>query len=76
MDAAGQTRINLSFNSTAHTKINFPWRFAATAEYWLDGPDFMMGLSLKNIDEEPFPGGFGQHPYFVLTEDTMLQSAG
>jgi len=73
VEIAGQERIGLTFNSTAHMSVNFPWQFAATAEYWLDGPDFVMGLSLRNIDDEPFPGGFGQHPYFVRTDDVTLQ---
>jgi aldose 1-epimerase len=73
VEEAGETRINLSFNSTAHGHINFPWRFAACTEYWLNGRDFNMAMSLKNIDDAAFPGGFGQHPYFVLTDDTMLE---
>jgi aldose 1-epimerase len=73
VESAGKERISLSFNSTAHASINFPWHFAANAVYELDGRDFMMVLSLKNIDEEPFPGGFGQHPYFVRTDEVMLR---
>lgn len=73
VDAAGRERLSLHFDSTAHTKINFPWQFSANADYWLDGRDFMTTLSLKNIDEEPFPGGFGHHPYFVRTDDVMLE---
>jgi aldose 1-epimerase len=73
VESAGTERISLHFDSTAHTKINFPWQFSANAEYWLDGRDFMTTLSLKNIDDEPFPGGFGHHPYFVRTDDVMLQ---
>jgi aldose 1-epimerase len=69
VESAGHQRINLSFNSTTHTNINFPFQFAATAEYWLDGPEFVMQLSLRNVDDQPFPGGFGQHPYFVLPEN-------
>ena len=65
VEAAGEQRIDLSFNSTAHTNINFPFKFAATAEYRLDGQDFVIVLSLRNIDDQPFPGGFGHHPYFV-----------
>ncbi len=73
VESAGTERISLSFNSTAHAGINFPWQFSANAVYSLDGPMFEMVLSLKNIDETPFPGGFGQHPYFVRTDDVMLE---
>lgn len=73
VESAGKERISLSFNSTAHVNINFPWQFSANAVYSLDGDVFEMVLSLKNIDETPFPGGFGQHPYFVRTADVMLE---
>lgn len=72
-ESAGKERISLSFNSTAHMSMNFPWQFAANAIYALDGPVLEMVLSLKNIDDVPFPGGFGHHPYFVRTDDVMLE---
>ncbi|MBZ0301546.1 MAG: aldose epimerase [Anaerolineae bacterium] len=72
-ESAGSERLSLSFNSTAHNQVNFPWQFSALVEYWLDGADFGMTLSLKNIDEEAFPAGFGQHPYFVRTDDVQLE---
>ena len=73
VESAGRERINLSFNSTAHNNLNFPFPFAATAEYWLDGHDFLMCLSLRNIGDQPMPGGMGHHPYFVRTDDVMLE---
>lgn len=73
VESAGRERINLSFNSTAHSNINFPFPFAATAEYWLDGRDLMMCLSLRNIGDQSMPGGFGHHPYFVRTDEVMLE---
>ena len=73
VESAGQERISLSFDSTAHTSMNFPWQFAAAVVYELDGPDFEITLSLKNIDTEAFPGGMGNHPYFVRTDDVQLE---
>ncbi len=73
VEVAGNDRIELSFNSTAHANVNFPFQFSASAEYWLDGPDFVMLLGLRNVDNQPFPGGFGHHPYFVRpSSDNVL----
>jgi aldose 1-epimerase len=64
-------RLNLTFDSRDHDNVNFPFAFSARAQYWLEGADFVMGLSLRNEDSQPFPAGFGHHPYFVRPESAM-----
>lgn len=44
--------------------VNFPWRFAARVGYALRGDALEVTTSLRNTDVEPFPAGFGHHPYF------------
>lgn len=44
--------------------VNFPWRFAARVGYALRGDSLEVTTSLRNTDAEPFPAGFGHHPYF------------
>lgn len=66
---ADRTRLELSFDSAAHENINFPFKFSASAEYSLEGRDFLMRLTLRNDGSRPMPGGFGHHPYFVHTPD-------
>ena len=44
--------------------VNFPWRFAARVGYALRGGTLEVTTSLRNMDHEPFPAGFGHHPYF------------
>lgn len=47
--------------------VNFPWRFTARVRYALRGRSLVVTTQLRNADVEPFPAGFGHHPYFVRT---------
>jgi aldose 1-epimerase len=47
--------------------VNFPWPFRARIVYRLDGERFSIEMALRNTGDEPFPAGFGQHPYFMRT---------
>ncbi|HEY0119660.1 MAG TPA: aldose epimerase [Cellulomonas sp.] len=44
--------------------VNFPWRFAARVGYTLRGGTLEVSTTVRNTDDEPFPAGFGHHPYF------------
>jgi aldose 1-epimerase len=70
-----KTRLVTTFDSASHEKdkINFPFKFSARAEFWLDGVDFHMKLALKNEDTQPFPAGFGHHPYFVRDAENRVE---
>lgn len=57
--------LRLSFDSSAHVNINFPFAFAALAEFAVEKKEFILTVTLKNRDTRPMPGGFGHHPYFV-----------
>jgi len=59
--------IRCGFLSTAHADVNWPWPFEARAEYALEGPVMRSSLQLWNRSAEPFPAGFGWHPYFSRT---------
>ncbi|WP_062070394.1 hypothetical protein [Demequina sediminicola] len=56
--------VTLTFESTGLYGVNWPWNFSATYTYALEGDTFVWTYSVTNIDEEPFPAGFGSHPYF------------
>jgi len=57
--------ISMSLVSTDFPDMNWPFKFSAHAEYKLDKDKFIWILSIKNEDSQPFPTGFGHHPYFV-----------
>ena len=62
---ADAQHITLTIDSRDFDDINFPFAFSARAEYRLEDDEFSMGLALKSEDSQPFPAGFGHHPYFV-----------
>lgn len=57
------TAVTLAVDTTEQIGINFPWQFGATIRYAVDGDDLVVTTSVRNLDVEPFPAGFGHHPY-------------
>ncbi|MEO8396788.1 MAG: hypothetical protein ABI700_27590, partial [Chloroflexota bacterium] len=72
IESSDGKRLATTFNSADYEEVNFPFKFSARAEFWLDGVDFHMTLLLKNEDTQPIPGGFGHHPYFVRDQGANL----
>lgn len=67
-----ETHIRMTFDSRDFEDVNFPFYFSAEAIYRLEADAFIWTLSLTNEDDQPFPAGFGYHPYFVRTADMPL----
>ncbi|CAM5786272.1 aldose epimerase family protein [Cellulomonas persica] len=59
--------VTLAYDSTRLVGVNFPWRFAAEITYALSGNRLSVTTSVRNLGAEPFPAGFGHHPYFRRT---------
>jgi len=57
-------QVTLELVSSEQVGINFPWQFRAAVTYRLDGSVLRVTTVLRNTDVEPFPAGFGHHPYF------------
>ncbi|HEY0216687.1 MAG TPA: aldose epimerase [Cellulomonas sp.] len=53
----------LDLDSEDLTGVNFPWRFRSRIVYALRGPSLVVTTTVENADVEPFPAGFGHHPY-------------
>lgn len=60
-------RVVLELDTTHLVGVNFPWRFRAQITYAVEGQRLTVGTSLQNVDREPFPAGFGHHPYLLRT---------
>jgi aldose 1-epimerase len=73
VDELNNEHIRLSIRSADYPDMNWLLMFSAWAEYRLEGADFIWELALKNEDTQPFPAGFGHHPYFVKTDDVQVQ---
>ena len=65
VDLIDANHIHMSLRSTDFPDMNWPFKFSAHSEYRLDKEQFIWSLSIKNEDTQPFPTGFGHHPYFV-----------
>ena len=65
------THIKTRFDSASIDDFNFPFALSSEAEYRLEEADFIWTITLTNTDNQPFPAGFGYHPYFVHSSDNM-----
>ncbi|TQL02510.1 aldose 1-epimerase [Cellulomonas sp. SLBN-39] len=63
IDDLGPSHVSLVHDSGAWVGSNFPWRFRARITYAVDGPTMAVTTTVENADREPFPAGFGHHPY-------------
>jgi len=63
---AGRTAssVDLELDTTGLTGVNFPWRFRSRISYALSESALAVSTTIENVDSEPFPAGFGHHPYF------------
>ena len=59
-----ESSVDLELDTTDLTGVNFPWRFRSRISYALTDSALSVTTVLENIDSEPFPAGFGHHPYF------------
>ncbi|ADG73068.1 Aldose 1-epimerase [Cellulomonas flavigena DSM 20109] len=57
------TAVTLAVDTAEQIGINFPWQFGATVRYAVEGQNLVVTTSVRNTDVEPFPAGFGHHPY-------------
>lgn len=57
-----------------HQPGEWPWRYEARQHFVLDPQGLGIGLSCRNLSDEPMPCGLGQHPYFHCTSETRLDT--
>ena|SRR5665647_478076 len=56
--------VSLVLDTGGLVGANFPWSFRAEVRYAVDGQRLTIGTRLTNTAGEPFPAGFGHHPFF------------
>lgn len=57
-----------------HAPGEWPWAYEARQTFDLDEHGLSLVLSCTNLSDEPMPCGLGQHPYFLCTPDTRLDT--
>ena len=63
----GPAHVVVELDTRGQVGINFPWDFVARLQYAVRDGALTITTSLRNVDREPFPGGFGHHPYLQRT---------
>jgi aldose 1-epimerase len=58
-----------------HAPGEWPWDYEARQTFDLDEDGLSLVLSCTNFSDEPMPCGLGQHPYFLCTPSTRLDTA-
>jgi len=57
-----------------HSADEWPWAYEARQTFDLDESGLTLVLSCTNLAAEPMPCGLGQHPYFLCTPRTRLDT--
>lgn len=57
-----------------HSAGEWPWDYEARQTFDLDDSGLTLVLSCTNLSDEPMPCGLGQHPYFLCTPATRLDT--
>lgn len=68
------TSSRLVMRLSYHQDDHWPWTFEAFQDFALEGNVLTLGLTLKNFDERPMPGGLGWHPYFASTDQVSVDA--
>jgi aldose 1-epimerase len=63
-EESGPGHATFGFDSRQQRQVNWPWPFAARAEYRISEYTFSSRLTLWNRGDEPMPAGLGWHPFF------------
>lgn len=57
-----------------HGADEWPWTYEARQTFDLDDEGLSLVLACTNLSAEPMPCGLGQHPYFLCTPSTRLDT--
>ncbi|MCM0021017.1 MAG: aldose 1-epimerase family protein [Tagaea sp.] len=64
-------RVKLELFDDAQTRAHYPFAFALRFDISLDARGILIAAEIENRDARPMPFGFGYHPAFVWTQDTV-----
>jgi aldose 1-epimerase len=57
-----------------HAPGEWPWAYEARQSFALDDKGLSVDLTCTNRSDEPMPCGLGQHPYFLCTPQTRIDT--
>ena len=68
---AGDANVVLTFH---HPAGEWPWDYDAREEFGLDEGGLSIGLSCRNVSDQPMPCGLGLHPHFPCGAETRIDT--
>ena len=71
VEKLGPDHAELSYR---HAADEWPWAYEARQVFELDEDGLSLVLACTNLSGEPMPCGLGQHPYFLCTPRTRLDT--
>lgn len=57
-----------------HEAGEWPWSYRAEQRFKLDESSLEILLTCRNLSPDPMPCGLGQHPYFLCSPETRIQT--
>jgi len=60
--------------SFRHDPGEWPWSYESRQHFAIDEGAFSVRLTCRNVSNEPMPCGLGQHPYFLCSSRTRLDT--
>lgn len=66
---ATNVQAHLSYH---HAPDSWPWAYEARQSFTLDEGGLSVRLECRNLSADPMPCGLGLHPYFPVTENSLL----
>jgi len=71
LDSADERHAVLAYR---HDAGEWPWSYDARQEFALDDGGLTLALSCRNVGSERMPCGLGQHPYFLCSSQTRIDT--
>lgn len=70
-----ESSATLTLASDEVTRAQFPWDFALTFRYWLEGTRLQISQHVENRSASPMPFAMGFHPYFFVPDGEKARAS-
>lgn len=73
--ARDESSVTLTLASDEVTRAQFPWDFALTFRYWLEGTRLHISQHVENRSASAMPFAMGFHPYFFVPDGEKARAS-
>jgi galactose mutarotase-like enzyme len=75
VSAQDESSVTLTLASDEVTRAQFPWDFALTFRYWLEGTRLHISQHVENRSASAMPFAMGFHPYFFVPDGEKARAS-